>query len=87
MNGLLHIAAAVAGWYYFNWQIGVAILFVARIFFDVSLNLFRGKAIGYIPIKPKSIVDKVEKKLFKQDGITPKIVYIIIIICLLTLKL
>ncbi len=86
LNGLLHIAAAVAGWHFWGWQIGVAILFVARLFFDVSLNLFRGKAIDYVSPNPKSIVDKVEKKLFRTDGISPKILYLFIIIVLACLK-
>lgn len=86
-NGGLHIVAAIAGGYYFGWQIGVAVLFVARVVFDVALNLFRGKAIDYVSPSPKSIVDKIEKKLFKQDGVTPKIIYILIVICLATIKL
>lgn len=80
INGAIHIAAAVAGWYFFGWQIGVSILFAARLVFDTALNLFRGLAIDYIPAKPKSIVDRIEKRLFRNDGLTPKLVYLSIIV-------
>lgn len=82
LNGLLHLAAAVAGWYFFDWKIGLAILFVARLVFDTSLNLFRGLPLSYVPRAPKSIVDKVEKKIFKNEGLVPKIVYLAIILIL-----
>lgn len=81
-NGLIHLAAAAAGWYFFSWQIGVSILFVARLVFDTALNLFRGKAIDYISPSPKSIVDKIEKKVFNNDGIMPKLTYFAIIVLL-----
>ncbi len=80
LNGLLHITAAVAGWYFWGWQIGLAILFVARLFFDVALNIFRGLPIDYISANPKSIIDKLEKKIFNNDGIMPKLIYLAIII-------
>jgi hypothetical protein len=74
-NGLIHIAAAVAGLHFFNWQTGVCILLVARLFFDVSLNLFRRLPIDYVSPKPKSWVDIIEKKIFGNDGIFPKVIY------------
>lgn len=83
INGAIHILAAAAGWYLFSWEVGVAILFIARLFFDVSLNLFRGKPVDYVSPSPKSIVDKLEKKIFGQDGITPKIIYTICLIVLI----
>lgn len=81
-NGLIHIVAAVAGLYFFNWQTGLSILFIARLFFDWSLNLMRGLPLGYVPIKPISYVDKFEKWIFSNNGILPKIIYIAVIILL-----
>lgn len=82
LNGLLHIAAAVVGWHFWGWVIGISILFVARLVFDTSLNLFRGLPIEYVPRSPKSIVDKIEKTVFNSDGIMPKLVYFAIIVLL-----
>lgn len=84
VNGALHLLAAAAGWYFFSWQIGLAILPMARAVFDTSLNLFRGLSIDYVPSNPKSIVDKLEKKLFKNNGLVPKILYLLIVIVLVT---
>jgi len=84
LNGLLHLVAAAVGWYYFSWQIGVAILPMARVVFDVSLNLFRGLGIDYVSPSPKSVIDKLEKKVFKNNGIVPKLIYLIIVIALVT---
>src|SRR5687768_2428562 len=61
LNGLLHIAASVAIGFSTEWNYGVANLFFTRVFFDSSLNLFRGLPLGYISPDPKSIVDKIEK--------------------------
>jgi hypothetical protein len=75
LNGLLHIVAAVVAWWLFDWMVFVIILCEARIVFDISLNKFRGLEFDYVPIKPKSIVDKLERKIFDEDGVSPKIVY------------
>lgn len=91
LNGLLHIAAAVAGWYYWGWQIGVSILFVARLFFDVALNLFRGLPIDYVSpevmrynnlmeaIDKGKVIDFVEYKIF-GDSVMPKLIYLSVIV-------
>lgn len=85
INGIIHLAAAGAGWYLFSWEVGLSILPAARLFFDVPLNLFRGKSVDYVSPAPKSIVDKVEKWIFRKDGITPKIIYLIGLIILIGL--
>lgn len=84
INGALHLLAASAIGYYYGWELGVATLFVVRVFFDWSLNIFRGLPLGYVSLKPKSIVDKIEKFIFKMNGILPKIIYIAIIAALIT---
>jgi len=76
VNGLIHIAIAAGAFFVFDWKISLAILFQSRVVFDVALNLFRGLGIGYVSIKPASVIDRMEKKLFGSDGVTPKIVYL-----------
>lgn len=84
-NGLIHLFAAVLSLYFSGWQLAISVLLTARVAFDWALNLFRGLGLGYVPLTPKSIADKVEKAVFGLNGILPKIIYIIIVICLQTL--
>jgi hypothetical protein len=82
LNGLIHIFfASLMAWV--HWTYGVALLFLVRVVFDVSLNLFRGLPIDYVPAKPLSVIDRLESKIWGNNGYTPKIVYITIAICLL----
>lgn len=77
-NGLIHLTAAALCFFFFGWNISVALLLFARVFFDVSLNNFRGLALDYVSPNPKSIVDIWEKKIFGNDGLFPKILYLAI---------
>lgn len=86
INGALHLIAAGVIGYFYGWQLGVATLFIVRVCFDWSLNLFRGLPLGYVSLNPKSIVDKIEKSIFRLNGILPKLVYIVIIILLIIFR-
>lgn len=77
-NGLLHIAVASAGWIIWGWPVAVIILCNTRVIFDISLNLFRELPIDYVSPKPVSIVDRVEKWVFKGNGLLPKLVYLFV---------
>lgn len=57
--------------------------FLGRLFFDSALNTMRGLPLDYVAKNPKSIIDKIEKKIFGYDGFTPKFVYLIIAITLI----
>lgn len=82
LNGLAHLS--MAGILYFvDWRLSVALLLLVRVVFDSALNLFRGLSFGYVSPKPASLVDKIEKKIFKNNGYMPKLIYIIIALCLL----
>jgi hypothetical protein len=83
LNGLVHIACWITVYLITrNWVLVAILPFIARLFFDVMLNLMRGLPINYVPKNPKSIADKVEKQVFGQDGLTPKAIYLAIIIIL-----
>lgn len=75
-NGALHVIVASFAWYIYQWPCFFIILCNANVVFNISLNWMRGLAIDYIPLKPKSIVDKVERWLFGNDGLLPKIIYL-----------
>lgn len=76
LNGLAH--ALIIGFcgYTIDWFIVIPMLFQGRLMFDVALNLFRGKEFDYVPENPKSIIDKIEKKVFGEDGVFPKVIYL-----------
>lgn len=82
LNGGLHLVVAGLFLYYAGAVSAITALLVARVAFDWSLNLFRGLPIDYVPKKPKSWVDKIEKVVFLENGILPKIIYIFFIIML-----
>lgn len=64
-NGLVHIAVCLYFGFEFHFVVGLLMLFIGRLFFDVALNLFRKKGIGYVPKAPKSKVDQVEIAVFE----------------------
>jgi hypothetical protein len=77
INGLLHGSiwygmGLMAG----NWELLAVMPFIGKSFFDVPLSLFRGKPLNYIPENPRSILDKVEKKVFFNDAIFAKSFYV-----------
>lgn len=96
INGSIHLFAAIIIGYSTKWQYGLAVLFITRLFFDVSLNLFRKLPVDYISPEVKAyknfwkavwkgkVVDYIEYKLFGNNGYLPKIIYALIIVILLT---
>lgn len=82
-NGLLHLCISALIAYFTYWNYGLANLFMTRAVFDLSLNLWRGLGPDYVSPNPKSIVDQLEKWLFRNKGLLPKIFYLIITIILL----
>lgn len=86
VNGVFHLATCIYFSLKIHWIIGLAILFEGRLFFDIPLNLFRKLPIGYVPENPKSLVDKVERGVFGNNGFLPKIIYLLILAFLLILQ-
>lgn len=83
INGLLHaLFWCVTLYYTRSWFPACILPFIGRLFFDAALNLMRRLPLDYVAQKPKSIVDKFEKSIFGNDGILPKMLYLIIIITL-----
>lgn len=82
LNGIAHLSMACI-LYFVDWRASVALLLSVRVVFDSALNLFRGLSLGYVSPKPASWVDKIEKKIFKNNGYLPKLIYLIIALCLL----
>lgn len=83
LNGLLHILTAIVATFFEGWLIGLSVLLAVRIVFNTALNAFRGLPIDYVSPKPKSLVDKIEKRLFGNNGWIPLIIYSILLIWVL----
>jgi hypothetical protein len=85
-NGLAHLTVCLYFALSVSLTTGFIMLLIGRLFFDTPLNLFRKKGIGYVSENPKSIVDNVEKYVFRNDGITPKVIYAYLIFILILIQ-
>lgn len=84
LNGMLHLAVWIAVFFTMkSLLLTLSLPFVARVFFDTSLNLWRGLPLDYVPKNPKSRADKIEKEIFGNNGLLPKIIWLLIITALL----
>ena len=84
LNGLLH--AVCWGLVYMvteSWLLTASLPFMGRAVFDSSLSLMRGLSLDYVAKNPKSIIDQMEKGVFGNDGILPKVIYLTISIILI----
>lgn len=82
LNGLIHLTMAAVCYFVF-WKPGaIIILCNARVFFDATLNYLRFGRINYVSLSPSSLIDKIERKIFGNDGYAPKIIYLLISISL-----
>lgn len=81
INGALHIACwCLVAWKTSSWFPVVIMPFIGRLFFDVALNLMRGKALDYVSLKPRAVADKVEKSIFGMNAKLPKVIYLVVIV-------
>lgn len=83
LNGAIHLVAAGLFAWFTHWYHLFTVLLIARVAFDWPLSLFRHLPLNYVSPKPRSWADRLEKKIFKMDGITPKVFYLIIITVLI----
>lgn len=81
--GLAYLSLAVLlSWLCSSWVLFVASLFIRKVFFDLSLNLFRSKPLFYTSATTTSIIDKVHYKLFGNRSEVYMSVYFLFIIFL-----
>lgn len=82
-NGLFHaVFLLTVIWLNNKWFPACVLPFVGRLFFDAALNLMRGLPLDYVAKNPKSLIDQIEKSVFGNDGILPKVIYLVLIIVL-----
>jgi len=85
LNALFHLSYAFALFYFIEIRVAVSFLLLVNVVFNTTLNLMRGLPIDYVPTKPKALTDRIERALFGNNGIIPKIIYIFISIAILYL--
>jgi len=86
VNGSIHLSAAFLMLILSGWEDAISLLLLARVVFDMSLNSFRELSLDYVSPSPKSFADRVEKAVFKSNGLLPKIIYLALFLCLQILK-
>jgi hypothetical protein len=62
INGLLYCALLAVAWIITtNWYLVAALCFNRLLVFNITLNLFRKLPPFYMPLQPKSIIDRIVK--------------------------
>ena len=89
INGLVYLSILTVPYFIFhNYWLMAVLLFDRLLFFNLFLSHFRGVGWLYMPLNPKSIVDKIAKFFFGTNGLKMYLTYLvvfIILICLLWL--
>lgn len=62
--------------------VGVNSLFIRKVFFDTSLNLFNGRAIFFVSRETTSIIDKWHYKLFGMHSEIYMTIYLMVVVVL-----
>ncbi len=88
LNGIEITAVLTIPYFLFhNWWLIGALLFNRLLVFNITLSLFRGLKWDYITLEnpPKSIIDRVAKKIFGMNGKLMYSIYLLIFIILTTI--
>jgi hypothetical protein len=93
LNGLAYILSIIVFILIFKMEWYEVILFTIscfcnrQLFFDIPLNLLRKLKWDYVSEKPESWVDKIEKRMFGNNGRTPNYIYLTSFIVIILLNL
>ncbi len=70
INGAVYIVLlCLTYWIFNNWYLVAALCFERLLVFNPAVNLYRGLPFDYLPLNPKSIIDKAIKFVFKSGMI------------------
>lgn len=83
VNGGIYLALTFGSYFLGGWFLVLAVLIIRKVFFDVALNLFRGLPFFYFPQNPKSILDKLQYKVF---NVNMEILWVVLVLLLLILN-
>lgn len=66
-------------WYFFrDWWLVAALLFERLLVFNIALSLYRKLPFDYVSPNPKSIIDRMAKAVFGNNG---KLMYAVYLLC------
>lgn len=77
-NAGLYLALVIVLSFLTDWKLGIGLLCVRPLVFDQYLNVRRGLPFNYQPLKPDSVVDRMENKLFghKHAWLVSNLIYL-----------
>jgi len=81
-GGAYLMAATLLSWLIHDWWLVVLSLFIRKVVFDLSLNLFRELPLFYVSTETTSIIDKIHYKLFGKKSEIYMGIYMLVIIVL-----
>ena len=85
-GGYVIVCLALA-WYFKSWVFFVAACLQRKVFFDLSLNLFRNLPLFYVSTTTTSIIDKWHYQLFGKRSEIYMIIYLLLWILSMTFML
>lgn len=81
-GGLYLAVAGLFSWLNHSWILLIASLFIRKVFFDLSLNLFRELPLFYVSSDPESMIDKWHNKHFGKNSELYMVIYFLVIVFL-----
>lgn len=79
INWAVYIAMIAVPWYFFrDWWLVAALLFERLLVFNIALSLYRKLPFDYVSPNPKSIIDRMAKAVFGNNG---KLMYAVYLLC------
>lgn len=78
--GLSYFVLAVVMSIFSSWWLLLAAMLIRKVFFDLSLNLFRGKPLFYVSSTSTSIIDRIHYKIFGNKSEIYMSIYFVLLI-------
>lgn len=81
-GGIYLVTAGLFSFFNHSWTLLVLSLFIRKVFFDLSLNLFLGRQLFYVSTETTSVIDKIHYKLFGKNSEIYMGIYLAVIVFL-----
>lgn len=79
--GLGYLSLVIVMSIFSSWWLLLAGLLIRKVFFDLSLNLFRGKPLFYVSASSTSIIDRIHYRIFgKRSEIYQSLYFVLLVL-------